>query len=104
MARRAKVALGEAITPKNTTTVTIHIFPIERGDIVQLNPETTRNRAFAGCMMTVTEKKSFGAQGYVQALGENAEPGGQAYYRANWGELVQTGGKAPWMAGTGEQK
>lgn len=82
-----------------TQKITIHIFPIAKGDIVQLNPETTRNRMFAGCLMVVTEPKNFGAQGFVQALGENGEPGGQAYYRARWEELEQTGGKAQWVPG-----
>ena len=69
---------------------------LKTGEIVQLNPETTRNRMFAGCLMTVSEPKAFGAQGYVQALGENGEPGGQAYYRANWEEMEETGGVSPW--------
>lgn len=55
--------------------------------VVQLNPETCRNRMFAGCMMVVTEPKPWGAQGYVQSLGKNEEPGGQAYYRAKWEEM-----------------
>jgi hypothetical protein len=66
------------------------------GDVVQLNPETVKNKMFAGCMMTVTEPKKWGAQGYVQALGENGEPGGQAYYRANWEEMELVG-VAQWM-------
>lgn len=65
------------------------------GDIVQLNPDTTRNQAFGGCYMTVTEPKSWGAQGYVQALGEARDAhGGQAYYRARWDEMEPTGGRA----------
>lgn len=67
------------------------------GDIVQLNPETCRNPMFAACMMTVTEPKDWGAQGYVQSLGANGEPGGQAYYRANWDEMELVG-KAEWTA------
>lgn len=69
------------------------------GSIIQLNPETTRNRAFAGCLMTITEVKSWGAQGYVQALGDSLdESGGQAYYRAKWEEMEMTGGCAIWVA------
>lgn len=67
------------------------------GDVVQLNPETVRNKMFAGCMMTISEPKRFGAQGYVQALGENDAPGGQAYYRANWDEM-EIVGSAVWVA------
>ena len=47
------------------------------GMLVQLNPETVSNLMFTACIMVITEPKSFGAMGYVQALGENGEPGGQ---------------------------
>ena len=67
------------------------------GDIVQLNPETTKNPMFAACMMVVTEVKSWGAQGYVQALGRDGKPGGQAYYRATHEEMEPTEGVAPWQ-------
>ena len=67
------------------------------GQLVQLNPETVRNKMFSACIMVVTEPKSFGAQGYVQALGENGEPGGQAYYRAKWEEM-EIVGNAEWVA------
>lgn len=74
------------------------------GEIVQLVPGATRNEAFAGCLMVVTEPKVFGAQGYVQALGEARDAtGGQAYYRANWDEMEQTGGMAPWIIGRVEE-
>ena len=69
------------------------------GEIVQLNPETCRNPMLAGCMMTVTEPKSFGAQGYVQCTGEDGKMGGQAYYRATWDEMDRTGGMATWICG-----
>jgi hypothetical protein len=68
------------------------------GQIVQLNPETVRNPMFAACLMVITEPKSWGAQGYVQALGENEQGGGQAYYRATWEEMEPTGGNAKWVA------
>lgn len=67
------------------------------GELVQLNPETCRNRMFAGCLMTITEPKSWGAQGYVQVTGQDEQPGGQAYYRANWEEMERTGGMAPFV-------
>lgn len=71
---------------------------LTRGDIVQLVPGETRNKAFAGCLMVVTEPKAFGAQGYVQGLGESRDdPGGQAYYRATWAEMEPTDGMAPWI-------
>ena len=68
------------------------------GEVVQLSPEDCRNRMFAGCIMTVTEPKTWGAQGYVQALGTDEKPGGMAYYRANWDEMEVTGGMAPFVA------
>lgn len=68
------------------------------GMLVQLNPETTRDPMFAGCIMTVTEPKSWGAQGYVQALGEDGKPGGQAHYRAKWDEMAFVG-VAEWVVG-----
>jgi hypothetical protein len=67
------------------------------GAVVQLNPETVTNKMFAGCLMIVTEPKVFGALGYVQALGENEEPGGQAYYRARWEEMELVG-VAVWIS------
>lgn len=69
---------------------------LKEGMVVQLNPATVRNLMFAGCFMTITEPKAFGAQGYVQALGENGAPGGQAYYRANWEEMEWIG-VAEWI-------
>ena len=66
------------------------------GELVQLNPETCRNRMLAGCIMTVTEPKVWGAQGYVQVTGQDEKPGGQAYYRADWVEMEKTGGVAPY--------
>lgn len=75
-------------------------FPVAVGDIVQLDPEQTGNPAFAACLLTVTEVKAWGVQGYVQALGETREAmGGQAYYRAAWGTFAATGGRAVWTAG-----
>jgi len=70
---------------------------LTKGQLVQLNPETVKNKMFAACIMVVTEPKSFGAQGYVQGLGENGEPGGQAYYRATWEEM-EIVGVAEWVS------
>ena len=69
------------------------------GEIMQLNPEM-KNRAFAGCLFVVSEPKSFGAQGYVQALGIRDEIGGQAYLRPSWEDMEPTGGMAPWLIGS----
>lgn len=69
---------------------------LEPGDVVQLGPNA-RNTMFAYCMMTVSEPKSFGAQGYVQMTGTNGEVGGRAYYRAHWDEMEYIG-RAEWVA------
>lgn len=76
------------------------MFPtvLKPGDLVQLNPETVGNKAFAGCVMVVTELKHWGAQGYVQALGTREAMGGQAYYRAKWEEM-EIVGSAEWTMG-----
>ena len=65
------------------------------GDVVQLSP-TVKNPMFGGCMMIVTEPKGWGAQGFVQALGENKQMGGRAYYRATFEEMEYVG-KAQWV-------
>lgn len=70
---------------------------LKPGWLVQLNPELAGNKMFGGCIMVVTEPKDFGAQGYVQTLGENGEIGGQAYYRAGWEEMEFVG-VAQWVA------
>lgn len=70
---------------------------LEPGDVVQLDPEKVGNKAFAGCLLIVTEPKTFGCQGYVQALGEKRDaPGGQAYYRPGWEEMEFVG-RAVWI-------
>lgn len=69
---------------------------LREGQLVQLNPETCRNPMFAACIMTVTEPKPWGAQGYVQALGQDGGPGGRAYYRALWDEMEPVG-QAEWV-------
>lgn len=64
---------------------------IEVGDIVQVNPE---KEVFGGCMVVVTETKSWGVQGYVQSAGVS----GQQYIRLNSGDFESTGGKTIWIA------
>lgn len=64
---------------------------LKEGEVVQLSPIACRNPMFGGCMMVVTEPKPWGAQGYVQALGQDGEMGGQAYYRATWEEMEFVG-------------
>lgn len=69
---------------------------LEQGDIVQLDPDKTENPMFRGCMMIVTEIKSWGVQGYVQSLGTDGKMGGQAYYRAETGTF-EVVGSAAWI-------
>lgn len=63
---------------------------LAKGMVVQLSPDVG-NPMFACCMMVITEPKTFGAQGYVQGLGEAGKPGEQYYYRANWDEMEFVG-------------
>lgn len=69
---------------------------LKPGAVVQLSPETG-NPAFAFCMMVVTDPKPWGAQGYVQALGDRNATGGRAYYRAEWDDMEYVG-HAEWVA------
>jgi len=64
---------------------------IEINDIVQVNPSKD---VFGGCMVVVTEVKSWGVQGYVQSAGVN----GQQYIRLPFEDIEQTNGKAIWVA------
>ena len=63
---------------------------VKVGSVVQLSPDTT-NPMFACCMLTVTEVKNWGVQGFVQGLGEGGKPGGQAFYRAKWSDFELVG-------------
>jgi hypothetical protein len=69
---------------------------LRKGEIVQLNPEYCKP-VFAGCLMVIEEVHPWGAQGYVQALGRDDQPGGQVYYRATWAEMELTFGKVIWL-------
>lgn len=68
---------------------------VEKGDILQVNPEATKARAWAGCLVVVTEVKSWGVQGFTR-IPEMPKPTGEAYIRIAWDELEDTGGKAVW--------
>lgn len=68
------------------------------GDIVQLDPEETENEAFRGCLMTVTEVKTWGVQGYVYpAPAGSVTVDGLAFYRATNGRFQPTGGTTVWQ-------
>lgn len=71
---------------------------LEPGEIVQISPDFESNRAFAGCLVVVSETKQWGAQGYVQGVGESREKmGGRYYIRLNWEDMEPTGGTVEWM-------
>ena len=70
---------------------------LKQGWLVQLNPQTVINKAFGGCFMVVTDSKTWGAQGYVQGLGDRDAPGGLAYYRATWDEMELCGVARWWV-------
>jgi len=69
------------------------------GHLVQLNPETCRNPMFGACFLVVTDPRPWGAQGYIQVIGTDDQPGGLAYYRARWEEMELVGA-AEWIAGS----
>ncbi len=62
-----------------------------KGTVVQLDPETVENKAFAGCFMVITDPKPWGAQGYIQTIGSRDQPGMQASYRATFEEMEYVG-------------
>lgn len=63
---------------------------IEVNDVVQVDP---RVDVFGGCMVVVTEVKSWGVQGYVQSAGVL----GQQYIRLKFADVEATGGQAKWV-------
>jgi hypothetical protein len=71
-------------------------FALDRGDVVQINPEF-KSRVFAGCMMTITEVKGERIMGYVAMTGENDQRGGHAYLFVKR-EDIEFVGRAEWMA------
>ena len=63
---------------------------MKEGEIVQVSPTV---ETFGGCMVVVTEVKSWGIQGYVQSAGVP----GQQYVRLKTGDFEATGGRAVWV-------
>jgi len=65
---------------------------LEVGDVIQIDPES--DDRFAGCLMIVTEPKTWGAQGYVSV----PNPGcpARAFYRCKKENFVRIG-HAEWM-------
>lgn len=64
---------------------------IKEHEIVQVKPD---KEMFGGCMVVVTEVKSWGIQGYVQSAGVP----GQQYIRLKSEDFETTGGMAVWVA------
>ena len=62
------------------------------GEIVQCRPD---KEMFGACMVTVTEVKPWGIQGYVQSAGVP----GQQYIRLATADFERTGGTAVWAVG-----
>lgn len=62
----------------------------ELHEIVQVRPDFDM---FGGCLVVVTEVKSWGIQGYVQSAGVP----GQQYIRLKHEDIAKTGGKAVWI-------
>jgi hypothetical protein len=72
---------------------------VKIGSVVQIDPTSYKNKAFASCMLTVTELKSWGVMGYVQALGaDRTTIGGQAYIFLKWEDMEYVG-EAVWVVG-----
>jgi hypothetical protein len=65
------------------------------GEIVQIRPD---KEVFGACMVTVTEVKPWGVQGYVQSAGVS----GQQYIRLKTEDFERTGGMAVWAVGDAE--
>lgn len=70
---------------------------LQAGDVVQIDPEY--DPCFGACFMTVTEPKTWGAQGYVQAPGVK----GQAYYRCPFKAMEYVGRAAFLLAEDAEE-
>lgn len=65
---------------------------IQPGSVVQIDPIVAENNGFFGaCYMTVTERKAFGAQGYIMIPEYRGQIPKQAHYRAKWEEMVYIG-------------
>ncbi len=65
---------------------------LEVGDVVQIDPE--HDPRFGGCLMMVTERKSWGAQGFVAI--PHADGPQNAYYRCKYKDMEYVG-RASWI-------
>ncbi len=64
---------------------------LKAGDVVQIDP-AHHEHGFGGCLLLVTEPKSWGVMGFVHIPGE---AGGEAYYRVGF-QHIELIGPAVW--------
>lgn len=67
---------------------------VQVGDVVQIEPNEETDW-FGGCLMTVTEVKIWGVQGFVAMPVERGQPPAKAYYRVKHGQYARIG-QAEW--------
>ena len=70
---------------------------LQPGQIVWINP--AHDKVFGGCLMVVTEPKSWGAQGCVQIPGK-----GESYYRCAFESMEHTNGCAEWLVSSASRQ
>lgn len=63
--------------------------PVVVGSIVQIDPE--KMGGWGGCLVVVSEVKTWGIQGYVQIPSNTPEKTGQAYIRVKTEDFVVCG-------------
>ena len=63
----------------------------KEGVVVQLTPETN----FPYGLMTITEVKNYGCQGYIQCFDKPGQAPEHAFYRARWEQMYYVG-KTNW--------
>lgn len=63
-------------------------------DVVQIDPDF--DPVFGGCLMVVTEVRSWGYQGHIPVAQPPDGGFGQVYYRAPFDRVVRIG-KAEWV-------
>jgi hypothetical protein len=64
--------------------------PLHIGDVVQIDP--AHDERFGGCLMMVTEPKSWGAQGFISTPAHS----GRYYYRCKF-EHMEYVGATSWV-------
>ena len=62
---------------------------IKVGSVVQIAPDESNPGLFGGCMLIVSELKSWGVQGYVRIPGK-----GDSYCRPRWEQMAYVGESA----------